>query len=42
MSNVFQNINIDESDNRFKTLKEKFIDEIKTRFACEDYEPIIK
>jgi len=42
MSNVFHNINIDESDNRFKLLKEKFKEEIKTRFACEDYEPIIK
>lgn len=42
MSNIFQNVSIDESDKRFKHLKEKFIEEIKVRFTCEDYEPIIK
>ncbi len=42
MSTIFHNVNIVESDKRFKLLKEKFIDEIKNRFTCEDYEPIIK
>lgn len=42
MSNIFQNVSIDESDKRFKLLKDKFIEEIKVRFTCEDYEPIIK
>ncbi len=42
MASVFHHVNIDESDKRFKQLKDKFIEEIKVRFTCEDYEPIIK
>ncbi len=42
MSIVFHDINVDDSDSKFKMLKEKFKEEIKTRFTCEDYDPIIK
>jgi hypothetical protein len=41
-SKVFHNINVDESDQKFRTLRETFTDEIKKRFSCEDYEPIVK
>ena len=42
MSNVFNNIKIDENETRFKSLKDTFTEEIKKRFNCEDYEPIVK
>ena len=42
MTNVFNNINTDENDSRFKKLKDTFTEEIKKRFSCEDYEPIVK
>lgn len=45
MSNIYKNLNIenvDESDSRYLKLKETFTEEIKLRFTCEDYEPIVR
>ncbi len=41
-TNAFTNIRIDENEPRFKKLKQTFKEEIKKRFNCEDYEPIVK
>ena len=41
-SNQFTNIIPDDSDSRYKLLKETFKEEIKKRFTCEDYEPIVE
>ncbi len=38
----FHNVKMDDSDPRFKKLKDTLFDEIKSRFNCENYEPIIK
>jgi hypothetical protein len=35
-------VNQDETDPKFKELKETFKEEIGKRFTCEDYEPIVK
>merc|ERR1711976_592596 len=40
-TNVFTNIKIDENDPKFGKLKDTFKEEIKKRFNCEDYEPIV-
>jgi len=42
MSNVFNSVRIDENEPRFKRLKNTFTEEIRKRFNCEDYEPIVK
>jgi hypothetical protein len=41
MTDVFD-INTEENDERYKMLKERFKEQIKARFTCEDYDPIIK
>jgi hypothetical protein len=44
-NNIFKNLNIDHidiEDPRYQKLKETFTEEIKKRFTCEDYEPIVK
>jgi hypothetical protein len=41
MSNL-SHVKIDESDSRFRKLKENFIKEITERFTCDDYEAIAK
>jgi hypothetical protein len=42
MSNIFPNVRMDENDTRYVKLKESFLEEIKSRFTCENYDPIIK
>jgi hypothetical protein len=39
---AFHNVKMDDTDPRFKKLKETLLEEIKSRFNCENYEPIIK
>lgn len=42
MSNVFNNVNIDDTDPKYLKLKSTFTEEIKSKFSCDDYEPIVK
>jgi hypothetical protein len=42
MSNTFNQVKIDETDPRYKKLKESLLQEIKKRFTCDDYDPIIR
>jgi hypothetical protein len=42
MSVTFENIIPDVKDPKYKKLKETFKEEIKKRFTCEDYDPIVE
>ncbi len=42
MSNTFDNVTPNDNDSRYKKLKETFKEEIKKRFTCEDYDPIVE
>jgi hypothetical protein len=42
MSNKFNQVKIDDSDPKFKKLRETLLEEIKKRFSCEDYDAIVK
>jgi hypothetical protein len=41
-TNQFDNVVADDSDARYSKLKETFKEEIKKRFTCEDYDPIVE
>jgi hypothetical protein len=40
--NQFDFVVPDDSDSRYKKLKDTFKEEIKKRFTCEDYDPIVE
>lgn len=42
MSNSFNQVKIDNDDPRFQKLREAFTDELKKRFTCESYEPVVE
>lgn len=42
MTNLINQVKMDEEDPRYKTLKENFTEEIKKRFYCEDNDAIVK
>ena len=42
MSNIFNQVKLDDSDPRYVELKEKFTQKLMKKFANEDYNPIIE
>lgn len=42
MSDIIKNIKFDERDDRFIKLREKFTEEIKKNFDCENYDEVVK
>jgi hypothetical protein len=41
-TNIFNLVKIDEKDGRFSKLRQDFLDELKKRFSCEDYDAIVE
>lgn len=39
---LFSYVKIDEKDDKYKSLKERFLFDLKENVLCDDHEPIIK
>lgn len=41
-SNIINLVKMDDLDPKYKRLKDSFKEEIRKRFQCDDYDPIVE